>query len=44
MAKKLNVTPLHDRVIVQPAPAEERLLVALSFPTQLKKNLNVVLL
>ena len=24
MAKKLNVTPLHDRVIVKPAAAEEK--------------------
>jgi chaperonin GroES len=24
MAKKLNITPLHDRVIVQPAAAEEK--------------------
>ena len=24
MSKKFNVTPLHDRVIVKPAPAEEK--------------------
>ena len=24
MAKKLNVTPLHDRVIVKPAPAKKK--------------------
>jgi chaperonin GroES len=24
MAKKLSITPLHDRVIVKPAPAEEK--------------------
>ena len=24
MAKKLNITPLHDRVIVKPAAAEEK--------------------
>jgi chaperonin GroES len=24
MAKKINVTPLHDRVLVKPAAAEEK--------------------
>jgi len=40
---KLSITPLHDRVIVQPAAAEEKLPVASSYRILQKKNHNVVL-
>jgi chaperonin GroES len=41
MANKVNVTPLHDRVIVKPAAyfaLKKKLPVALSSPTQLKEK------
>lgn len=43
MAKKVNVTPLHDRVIVKAAAAEEKTAGASSFPTPPKKSLSVAL-
>lgn len=42
MAKKVNVTPLHDRVIVKAAAAEEKQPVVSSFQTLQKKNHSVV--
>lgn len=35
---KVNITPLHDRVIVLPAAAEEKQQVELSFQIRQKKN------
>jgi len=40
--KNLNVTPLHDRVIVKAAAAEEKTAGGIIIPTQRKKNPNVV--
>ena len=36
MAKKLSVTPLHDRVIVKPAPAEEKTAGGIIIPDSAK--------
>jgi co-chaperonin GroES (HSP10) len=41
MAKKLNITPLHDRVIIKPAAAEEKQLEESSSLILQKKNHNV---
>lgn len=41
MAKKLNVTPLHDRVIVKPAAAEEKTAGGIIIPDTAKENHNV---
>ncbi len=38
MADKLNVTPLHDRVIVKPAPAEEKTSSGLIIPDTAKEK------
>ena len=38
MAKKLNVTPLHDRVIVKPAAAEEKTAVGIIIPDTAKEK------
>jgi chaperonin GroES len=38
MADKLNVTPLHDRVIVKPAPAEEKTSSGLFIPDTAKEK------
>lgn len=35
---KLNVTPLHDRVIVQPAPAEEKTAGGIYIPDTAKEK------
>jgi chaperonin GroES len=38
MAKKLNVTPLHDRVIVKPAAAEEKTAGGIIIPDTAKEK------
>jgi chaperonin GroES len=38
MAKKLNITPLHDRVIVKPAPAEEKTSGGIIIPDTAKEK------
>lgn len=38
MAKKLNITPLHDRVIVQPAAAEEKTAGGIIIPDTAKEK------
>ncbi|RYF89710.1 MAG: co-chaperone GroES [Chitinophagaceae bacterium] len=38
MAKKLNVTPLHDRVIVQPAAAEQKSAGGIIIPDTAKEK------
>lgn len=38
MAKKLNVTPLHDRVIVKAAPAEEKTAGGIIIPDTAKEK------
>ena len=38
MAKKLNITPLHDRVIVKPAPAEEKTAGGIIIPDAAKEK------
>jgi chaperonin GroES len=38
MAKKLNMTPLHDRVIVKPAPAEEKTAGGIIIPDTAKEK------
>jgi len=38
MAKKLNITPLHDRVIVKPAPAEEKTAGGIIIPDTAKEK------
>jgi chaperonin GroES len=38
MSKKLNVTPLHDRVIVKPAPAEEKTAGGIIIPDTAKEK------
>lgn len=38
MAKKLNVTPLHDRVIVKPAAAEEKSAGGIIIPDTAKEK------
>ena len=38
MAKKLIVTPLHDRVIVKPAPAEEKTAGGIIIPDTAKEK------
>jgi chaperonin GroES len=38
MAKKLNVTPLHDRVIIKPAAAEEKTSSGLFIPDTAKEK------
>ena len=38
MAKQLKVTPLHDRVIVQPAPAEEKTAGGIIIPDTAKEK------
>ena len=38
MAKKLNVTPLHDRVIVQPATAESKSAGGIIIPDTAKEK------
>jgi chaperonin GroES len=38
MAKQLKITPLHDRVIVQPAAAEERTAGGLIIPDTAKEK------
>ncbi|MDB5202887.1 MAG: molecular chaperone GroES [Ferruginibacter sp.] len=38
MAKKLNITPLHDRVIVQPAAAEEKSAGGIIIPDTAKEK------
>ena len=38
MAKKVNVTPLHDRVIVKPAAAEERTAGGIIIPDTAKEK------
>ena len=38
MAKKFNVTPLHDRVIVKPAPAEEKTAGGIIIPDTAKEK------
>jgi chaperonin GroES len=38
MAKNLSVTPLHDRVIVQPAPAEEKTAGGIIIPDTAKEK------
>src|SRR5215208_5659044 len=38
MAKKLNITPLHDRVIVKPAAAEEKTAGGIIIPDTAKKK------
>lgn len=36
--KKLNITPLHDRVIVKPAPAEEKTAGGIIIPDTAKEK------
>jgi chaperonin GroES len=38
MAKKLSVNPLHDRVIVKPAPAEEKTAGGIIIPDTAKEK------
>jgi chaperonin GroES len=38
MPKKVNVTPLHDRVIVKPAPAEEKTAGGIIIPDTAKEK------
>jgi chaperonin GroES len=38
MAKKVSVTPLHDRVIVKPAPAEEKTAGGIIIPDTAKEK------
>ena len=38
MAKKLSVTPLHDRVIAKPAPAEEKTAGGIIIPDTAKEK------
>jgi chaperonin GroES len=38
MAKKLNITPLHDRVIVKPAAAEEKTAFGIIIPDTAKEK------
>ena len=38
MAKKLNITPLHDRVIIQPAPAEQKTAGGIIIPDTTKEK------
>jgi chaperonin GroES len=38
MAKKLSVTPLHDRVLVKPAPAEEKTAGGIIIPDTAKEK------
>jgi chaperonin GroES len=38
MAKKLSITPLHDRVIVQAAPAEEKTAGGIIIPDTAKEK------
>ena len=38
MAKKINVTPLHDRVIIQPAKAEEKTAGGIIIPDTAKEK------
>jgi len=38
MAKALNLTPLHDRVIVKPAPAEEKTAGGIIIPDTAKEK------
>lgn len=38
MAKKLNITPLHDRVIIKPAPAEEKTSGGIIIPDTAKEK------
>ena len=38
MAKKINVTPLHDRVIIQPARAEEKTAGGIIIPDTAKEK------
>ncbi len=38
MAKKLNITPLHDRVIVKPAAAEEKSAGGIFIPDTAKEK------
>ncbi|MBC7625812.1 co-chaperone GroES [Ferruginibacter sp.] len=38
MAKKLNITPLHDRVIVKPAAAEEKSAGGIIIPDTAKEK------
>lgn len=38
MAKKISVTPLHDRVIVKPAPAEEKTAGGIIIPDTAKEK------
>ncbi|TAH09318.1 MAG: co-chaperone GroES [Sphingobacteriia bacterium] len=38
MAKKLNVTPLHDRVLVKPATAEEKTAGGIIIPDTAKEK------
>lgn len=38
MSKKVNITPLHDRVIVQPAEAEEKTASGIIIPDSAKEK------
>jgi chaperonin GroES len=38
MAKKVNITPLHDRVIVEPAAAEEKTASGIIIPDSAKEK------
>jgi chaperonin GroES len=38
MAKNMNITPLHDRVIVKPAPAEEKTAGGIIIPDTAKEK------
>ena len=38
MAKKLSITPLHDRVIVKPAAAEEKTAGGIIIPDTVKEK------
>jgi chaperonin GroES len=38
MAKKLNITPLHDRVVVKPAAAEEKTAGGIIIPDTAKEK------
>ena len=38
MAKNVNITPLHDRVIVSPAPAEEKTAGGIIIPDTAKEK------
>lgn len=38
MAKKINVTPLHDRVIIEPAAAEEKTAGGIIIPDTAKEK------